>query len=263
MKRIEFIAPVEAMRGNLSGSQSLQYAKRNNPAWDAPEGTQAARNYTPRYVGAKISATGKKIFSVRTRGIIGLTTKSRGAMALLAGSAACFLAASATLSILDTLQAAFSKAKESNPALTFRKWLQPILYSMLANKLSYVEVSATYGGSTHTEKIGNPWVEPGAGVTGVTPLVIPQETLAKFWEQLAIDGVVFTLVAAGGRRVKGIAFADETWETLCEDTDRNILGLVVEGGSVKYGDLFILGEDGDPIDYADDVLPKEYGLGAE
>lgn len=263
MKRIEFIAPVEAMRGNLSGNQSLKYAERNNPAWDAPEGVQAARNYTPRYVGAKISATGKKTFSVRTKAVIGLTGKTREAMALLAGSAACFLAASKTLTLINILQAAFLAAKSTDSSLTFRKWLQPIFYGMLASKQNYVQISAVVGGSTSTVKIGNPWVAPGPGVTGVTPLDISQDILVKFWEQLSVNGIVFTLVALGGHRVKGIAFANEPWETLCQDTEHNVLGLVADGGSVKYGDLFILGDNGDPIDVAAYILGKEYNLGTE
>ena len=53
MKRIEFIAPVESMRGNLSGNQSLEYALNNNPAYDAPDGVQYARNYQPRLAPIK------------------------------------------------------------------------------------------------------------------------------------------------------------------------------------------------------------------
>ena len=57
MKRIEFISPVEAMRGNLSRTkQTLLYAENDNPAWDAPVDKRSyARNYQPIFVGAKVA----------------------------------------------------------------------------------------------------------------------------------------------------------------------------------------------------------------
>ena len=262
MKRIEFIAPVEAMRGNLSGAQKLQYAKNNNPAWDAPEGEQAARNYTPRYVGAKRSKDGLKYFGVRKSSVTKISVKSREIMALLAGSAACFLAASKNLQLYDVIYAAFDAAKASDASLTFRKWLQGIMYEMLANKQGHIEVTAIVGGVSVTKKIGNPWVAPEPGVTGVIELTIPQSTLVKFWTQLSNGGFNFTLVAAGGHRVKGIAFANEPWETLIENAQQNVLGLTLVEGSVKYKDLFVLDVDGsDLVDPADDITAGVYPVG--
>ena len=264
MKRIEFIAPVEAVRGNLSGSQDLKYAKRDNPAWDAPDGVQAAKNYTPRFVGAKRSKDGLKYFSVRKSGVVNINTKSRETMALLACSATCFLAASKTLAILSQLQIAFVAAKASDPSLTWRKWLQGILYEMLANKQGYAAVSyvSPSTGTTETIKIGNPWVAPGAGVTGVTPLTISTSILVKFWTQMAVDGFNFTIVAAGGLRVKGIAYSGLNWETLTEDAEKNVLGLYIDhddSDALKYKGLYVLNKDGEGIiDTASDIEQAEY-----
>lgn len=256
-KIIEFIAPVNAMRGNLSGRQTLLYAERNNPAWEAPQGVNAARNYTPRYVGAKVAKTGRKLFSVRKKSVVNITSSTKKAMALLAGSAACLIAASKNLAILTELQHAFAAALASNPTLTWRKWLQPILYSMLASKATHAKVTSDIG----TVKIGNPWVNPAPGETDITALTIPQKDLVKFWPQLATNPVGFILVSAGGVRVSGIAHTNTTWETLCEDAQLNVLGLVVEGDGVKYGDLYILDAEGDHIDYSSYILPKAYNLG--
>lgn len=251
MKKIEFIAPVEAMRGNLSGNQTLQYAERNNPAWDAPDGTQAAKNYTPRYVGAKRARGGLKYFAVRKSSVTKITSKTREIMALLAGSAACFNAASKNLMIITDLQFAFVAAKQTDPSLTFRKWLQGILYEMLANKQGYAPISYTsVDGTTHTIKVGNPWVAPGSGVTDVTPLTIPQDILVKFWTQLANGGFNFDLVIAGGRRIKGIAYSGINWETLIESDTWNVLGLVIDSednDAVKYNGLYVLNVAGDDL----------------
>ena len=258
MKKIEFIAPVEAMRGNLSGSQTLLYATRNNPAWDAPEGDQAAKNYTPRYVGAKRARGGLKYFAVRKSSVTKITSKTRQIMALLAGSAACFLSASKNLMLLSGLQIAFQIERQTDPSLTWRKWLQGLLYEMLANKQGYVTVTTP----NSTYKIGNPWVAPGAGVTDVTPLTIPQDILVKFWTQLAVDGFNFELVVAGGRRVKGIAYSGLNWETLIQSDTLNVLGLVKDeddNDAVKYNGLYVLNVAGDDIiDIASDIAPVVY-----
>lgn len=175
MKKIEFIAPVEAMRGNLSGNQELTYGENQKSAYEQEVGkTTAANAYSPRFVGAKRSRDGQKYFQVRTKTSVGLTTKSKHAMALLAGSAACFLSASKNLMIITDLQVAFVAAKQTDPSLTWRKWLQGLFYEMLANKLQ----SITIGDDC---VINNPWVTGGAGVD----LTISPAILVKFAGELA------------------------------------------------------------------------------
>ena len=83
MKRIEFIAPVEAIRGNMSGKQTLLYAENNNPAFDAPEGVQYARNYTPRYIGHRRAKDGQVYFSVKRKAATKINTTSKITMAAL------------------------------------------------------------------------------------------------------------------------------------------------------------------------------------
>ena len=263
MKKIEFIAPVEAMRGNLSGSQTLLYATRNNPAWDAPEGDQAAKNYTPRYVGAKRARGGLKYFAVRKSSVTKITSKTREIMALLAGSSACFIAASRNLMIYTELRAAFLEAKASDQSLTFRKWLQGILYVMLANKQGYAPISFKGAdGTTQTIKVGNPWVAPGAGVTEVTELTIPQDILVKFWTQLAVGGFNFELAIAGGRRIKGIAYSGLNWETMIESDTLNVLGLVIDtddNDAIKYNGLYVLNVAGDDlVDPSSNIAAVKY-----
>ena len=180
MKKIEFIAPVEAMRGNLSGSQDITYGTNEGKAYDQEVGkVTAANNYAPRFIGAKRTRDGKKYFQVRAITSVGLTTKSKQAMALLAGSAACFLSASKNLMILSGLQIAFQIARQTDPSLTWRKWLQGLFYEMLANKLPYVTVTTP----NNTYQINNPWVIGGEGAG--TDLVISPAILIKFAGELA------------------------------------------------------------------------------
>lgn len=193
MKKIEFIAPVEAMRGNLSGSQDITYGANEGKAYDQEVGkVTAANNYAPRFIGAKRTRDGKKYFQVRAITSVGLTTKSKHAMALLAGSAACFLSASKNLMVLTDLQVAFRAAKETDPSLTWRKWLQGLFYEMLANKQPSVRIDDDC-------VINNPWVI-GVDAGGVD-LTISPAILIKFAGELAdpsifqvtIDGTKFVL----------------------------------------------------------------------
>lgn len=86
-RRIEFLAPVEAMRGNLSGKQALKYPTKNNSAWDAPSDQRSySTNYNTRYIGAKKTANGLKYFAVKQRAAVTNTPAQREAQALLGAS---------------------------------------------------------------------------------------------------------------------------------------------------------------------------------
>lgn len=83
MKRIEFIAPVEALRGNMSGSQTLVYAENDNPAYEAPDGRQYARNYKPRYIGFRRAKDGAVYFGVKRKSATKVDRAAKITMAAL------------------------------------------------------------------------------------------------------------------------------------------------------------------------------------
>lgn len=83
MKRIEFIAPVEALRGNMSGSQTLVYAENDNPAYEAPDGRQYARNYKPRYIGFRRAKDGAVYFGVKRKSATKINKAAKITMAAL------------------------------------------------------------------------------------------------------------------------------------------------------------------------------------
>lgn len=139
MKRIEFIAPVESMRGNLSGNQSLEYADNNNPAYEAPNGVQYARNYQPRFIGAKRGSDGLKYFAVRTKSATNLKATTRRAMAVVGVTAAIRSALmSAHAADYAKMQQAFDylKGKGQLPEAqnTFKKWFDANVKQMLLYK---------------------------------------------------------------------------------------------------------------------------------
>lgn len=152
MKRIEFIAPVESMRGNLSGNQSLEYADNNNPAYEAPNGVQYARNYQPRFIGAKRGSDGLKYFTVRTKSATNLKATTRRAMAIVGVTAAIRSALmSAHADDYAKMQQAFDylKAQGRLPEGqdTFKKWFDANVKQMLIYKKAtwvFTQASITF-----------------------------------------------------------------------------------------------------------------------
>ena len=179
MKRIEFLAPVEAMRGNLSGAQTLSYdgGKR---AWDSVGDSVNAENYDNRYIGAKRLANGKKFFSLKTKSQTSLGSTSRVAMAAFGGACSLASAASKNLTIVSDLQIIYEAKRQSGaiPAhMGFKNFIQTEVYPMLKTKVNAVTITE----GAVSVSINNPWVSGGSG----TAVAVPAAILAKFNSQLS------------------------------------------------------------------------------
>lgn len=208
MKRIEFIAPVESMRGNLSGSQELNYRENNNPAYEAPNGDAHALNYQPRFIGAKRSKDGLKYFAVRTKSTTKLNAATRTTMALL-GVIAAMKSALKTRHAADwsKLQQAYAYQVEHGIAVpdTFDKWVNDIFRTML----KYKQESYTFNQASISVSVYNPY---GGEATA---LVISRKVWEKFADVLnagAFDGH-FTIDS-----VKFPVIMGNNWEELKDAT---------------------------------------------
>lgn len=184
MKRIEFIAPVESMRGNLSGSQDLEYRENNNPAYDAPNGDAHALNYQPRFVGAKRSKDGLKYFSVRTKSTTKLNARTRKTMAILGSIAAIRSAEQFNgSSEWSQLHAIYQYRMEhggdaAGIGISFNKWIDYWLRDMLMYKKSSLTLTA----SGLSVTIDNPYNAYDADA-----LAIKKQVFAKFVPILTAD----------------------------------------------------------------------------
>lgn len=237
-RKLRMLAPFDYASGNLSGAQKLQYAKNNNPSWDAPIGSNAARNYRTRYVGVYRAATGTSTFAVRTKNISNNSEKMRKFQSLFGGASVCFISASQTLVILTQLQAAYQAERERRPGLTFRKWLTDYMYYMLENKMNMMSISTPLG----TVRINSPWVTGG---TGVDLEGISADTIAKFWMYLA-DNPVQRLITGAGTAV---GYAAEQLNEIVASNHNN-LGITLAtvqgdyaGKVAKIGINFIVADD--------------------
>ena len=233
MKRIEFVAPVEAMRGNLSGNQNLVYPMSNNAAFDAPSGRRSyARNYGTRYIGAKRASSGLKYFGVKTKSAVYLSTKTRKVMALLGGTGAVRAKLMKETAFYEnTLVKAFEYARTSGAiesSVTIDKWLFDLIYEVLKAK-SPVFIFKTALSASSMRK--NPWVQSSAAGAIVN---IGAAILVKFWNQLAKDPITFTIDG-----MKGVAHENDDFSGVMGGT-YNVLGLTL--GEVGANSYVKLGE---------------------
>lgn len=233
MKRIEFIAPVSAMRGNLSGSQNLKYPTNDNKAYEGPVGEMNyARNYTPRFIGNKRAADGATYFGTKTSFASHLTVKSKHAMAVMGGVGAIISALyrTKTSTTYANLRAQWQALQGVGDTRTFRKYLTDGLRTMIDGK----KASVVFAGPKPPVTIVSNW--NGEGTPTVT---IGSNTLVKFWDELATDGIYFTIDGQ-----KGIAKDGWDFGEIITETDKNVLSLTTQTVTgtnyIKYGGKFVM-----------------------
>lgn len=227
MRRIEFIAPVDAMRGNLSGNQKLTYPTQNNSAWESPSGkVNYATNYQPRYVGAKRAKTGLKLFSVRTKSAVNMSPQMRLQMALLSVSSVFADCIMKDLSTLTDMQDYFLASPEREKGWTFKRWIMYYVRVGLKGKTSFFfnkvgESSIIY----HNPFTGN-MIEGAHELSGY-----PSELIWKFALELGPVGLqLFNIVADGDNYqfygIPGRSFLSQYGENATLDSDNHIARIV-------------------------------------
>lgn len=292
MKRIEFIAPVESMRGNLGSKQDLRYAENDNKAFDAPDGRQYARNYQTRYVGAKRASDGLKIFQVKTKAATNLSALTRKNMSVLGGTGAIigaakigehsltgapFYAMEAVLNFAIQDYASDSTARQQRAANFFNsigfdytenkddveKFIFDGVYDMVSRQQA--QLLYDYMTGFMSAKIENPY-----GTTAEPNITIGKATLVKFWTKNAPGGATFNVAGKTGICFEGMIF--EMIVTGGSMERLNILGLssatVGQDSYVKLGNDFLKLEDqyvktDDEIDTTDGVRYTLTGVAPE
>ena len=236
MKRISFISPVEAIRGNLSGKRKLTYAPDNNPAWDVTSNErQYANNYVPRFIGAQRSKDGKTYFAVKTKSAVKMSAAMRQQNALLSVSSVIANIIPMDLSTLAQLQAMFRISYECvSLKWTFKRWIMASVRTGLKEKNDFFFNAAGQASIIFQ----NPY-KASHVPTAIALTSYPKELLVKFWKELADNAITFTVAGQ-----TGIAHSGQPWVALVE-TDYNVLGLTVEeeGNGVLLNDMTVY--DGD------------------
>lgn len=215
MKRIEFIAPVEALRGNMSGSQTLVYAENDNPAYEAPDGRQYARNYKPRYIGFRRAKDGAVYFGVKRKSativdaVSRITMASMGTLQTLKNTLKekTIKVSGINGKVWTWMLGAYNVAVEAGEISTdlpFEKWADQQLIYMLRYKIDSLSFKPFPAPSQATFQVFNPYLpmdEPDA--ERISPTIF-----AKFNPVLTLqnDAVVFYI---NGNPY--VAEVDQTW----------------------------------------------------
>lgn len=238
-KIVSTIAPIEQLRGNLSGRQTLKYKDNNNSAFDAPEGKQYATNYRKSYIGCLRASDGLAYFQVKTKNCVNVTAEFKKRMAVSGGAFAIVASimrqktATAFLKLVQIL--GYAKLNgEVAPYTTMRQFISEPIMNMLAHNLEKVTFSVTPAGSPLpiTQDILNPWGEiDGTQTTGAE---ISDSIIQKFWMQLFNGALQYKV---GGTSVKllsaeGVIFRDITNSSI------NTLNLSVTGDGYMYSDTY-------------------------
>lgn len=186
--------PIEEIRGKLAGSQQLEYAENNNAAYDSPLGKRNyARNYKTCLVACKRASDGKQYFQIKTKSAIGMTVKSKKRMALLGGAGAVYAAITRNPDVMLRLQAAYGYEKSvgATTAKTLRAFVTNEVMKGLSRKMQTVFTARE--SMSQTLVINNPWVPGGSAENVDLTTFITQESLVKFWSELAVNGHVMVV----------------------------------------------------------------------
>lgn len=255
MKRIEFIAPVEALRGNMSGSQTLFYATNDNPAYDAPEGRQYARNYKPRYIGFRRAKDGAVYFGVKRKSATKIDKAAKITMAAL-GTIQDLKNTFKDDSIKITvggiqgtywgyITLAYQTAINDgsiDPSISLDKWIDGLLIDMMRYRQDSIKlyvVTNPLVGTRYNFDIPNPYTSPSEPT-----LPIAQRNFIKFNPALTTYGEA-PVIYINGMPVVYAGEDSETWsEMLGEVSAQNpnyttqLSPLVAQGtSSVTWNEL--------------------------
>ena len=261
-KRVLMIAPFEALRGNVSGKQRLLYAENDNPAFEAPDGVNYARNYKPRYVVSMNSKTGNVHFGLKRKHAIVNNALTRKTMGALGATQDLYRNAAKDLSIIGTMLNAYHASAEYANGESMYKWFAKTADKAFRQKYASIYFIETKDGHDYTLTIDNPFIEGTTGsVVEMSPAIVQ-----KFFTSLCGD-TGFEIVV-GGYPV--IAFLNMTWAQVAADQQLNVsrVSTVTSGGQtyVKIGDMFVQWasalspEDREYVHGTDVISPSEANL---
>lgn len=253
-KRAQFAPGFAELRGNISGRQKLVYPTNDNKAFDGPiDGKNYARNYRASVIVSQRARDGKFYYSIRTKSMNHLTTKSKKAMALLGGAGAIYAAILKNASILAGIQAQYAAVQELGEKRSFRKYvMDSVRLGLIRHDLNFM-----FAGPAQAVTVNNPWVK----MTGDLNISISNEIRVKFWTELAVNGITFKVGS-----LTAIARTGDDFHTLISSTNYNILGLTEETSmdpefsAVELGEFFLKSDASTYVEPSDLVTPIEYML---
>lgn len=258
-RSITYIAPVESMRGNLSGSQNLVYPTNDNKAYQAPEGRAYARNYKTRYIGALRSRDGKAFFAVKRRSATRINSSTKLNMALLGATQAILFDIKSDSAVMAKIGPSYTQAvAQGLTAKSLNNWMSDIIRQALYRRLNYITFTPQTGAGVGVAT--NPFNAPATPQAGSHITKIKNSVLVEFWDVLAPNGIYFTIDGA-----KGVARSVDTFQDIV-NAPYDVLSLDVTGGAVWVGEYnqgglrvgVMSGDTFTPVSSSDVVSPSTH-----
>ena len=153
VKRIAYIAPIDYIRGGISGRQSLKY--NGGSAYSIPAGQSVtADSYTPRMVAQVYrlySPRMLRVFQVRTRTTVNMTARHKFNIAILGGAGAIYasLVNHSDAQIYADIVAA--KNATNIKGITLRQFVMPLVMQGLRSMSARIDIATGV-------YIVNPWI---------------------------------------------------------------------------------------------------------
>ena len=153
MRRVILNPAFEQIRGKIATGQKLEYATKDNAAYEAPNGLQYARNYKPTVILQQRQASGRAYFSIRSKSATYLKPSTRRGMGLIGVTQVMY--ASLMQSQKDKLAEYFADYPTA-PAKTPRAWYMQVVREMLVYRRSSCTIPY-YGGMPSDLTWNNPY----------------------------------------------------------------------------------------------------------
>lgn len=257
-KRISFISPIDHLSGNLSGKQDLKYALNDNPAFEAPEGKQYARNYKPRFVGTYRASNGTSSFQVRTKTATNIKPGTKLVMASLGAAASLaevIMGKSSTWTTLKAnIQASFDAGFKSGDITekSAKTWLTAQLREMFVSKSQSIQLPDYSHPGVLLSHIYNQFVVEQWDSERDPKL--PDRILIKFWTVLSPTGWLFKVNGMTGL----IMFPGQTFGAIITGDGINVLGLKKTQSNhiTTSDDLYLLNSDNNYVVASSYIYPN-------
>lgn len=185
VKLIEYYMPVESMRGNLSGRQTLEYDAEGAKGYDVPVGQKVgAINYAPRIIAKRRERSRLNFFQVRTKSSVNMTTAYKRSIALMGGVGAMIAAI-----LRDKTAYAYTETikvwRAANDMNTYRGFLSDKIRPALVTGNTSINIGnyVDQNGTTVNVSLVNPWKEPDKTAWNVQ---ITDASYDKFYSELNI-----------------------------------------------------------------------------
>lgn len=192
MRRVILNPAFDQIRGKIATGQTLEYATKDNAAYEAPNGLQYARNYKPTVILQQRQASGRAYFSIRSKSATRLNANTRRGMGIIGVAQSIY---AAMLPVQRNMLQAYFSEYPTPPAKTPKAWFVAAIKDMIVYQQPAVTLQR-YGGQQSLLFWNNPY-----NLQGANAATFNNEVWSKFAEFFSYNmevgaqtgGVYFTV----------------------------------------------------------------------